>query len=41
MLFSLTSFRTPVSHQIQRHSPLVSARYAGDTALRFVAQQWS
>jgi hypothetical protein len=39
MLFSRTSFRIPVSHQIQRQSPLVPARCAGDTTVRLMAHR--
>ena len=39
MLFSHMSFRTPVSHQIQRQSPLVPARCAGDTTVRLMAHR--
>src|SRR5713226_5194107 len=36
MLFSHASFRTPVSHQIQRQSPPVPARCAGNTTVRVI-----
>jgi hypothetical protein len=39
MLFSHVSFRTQVSHQIQRQSPLVPARCAGDTTVRLMAHR--
>src|SRR5260370_34668968 len=39
MLFSHLAFQPPVSHQIQRQSPLVSARYAGNTAVRLMTHR--
>src|SRR5260370_42456688 len=39
MLFSHLVFRLPVSHQIQRQSPLVPSRCPGDTTVRLKAPQ--
>ena len=37
--FSHLVFQPPVSHQIQRQSPLVSARCAGNTTVRLMAHR--
>ena len=39
MLFSHLAFQPPVSHQIQRQSPLVSARCAGNTTVHLMAHR--
>jgi hypothetical protein len=39
MLFSHSVFRLPVSHQIQRQSPLVPARCAGNTTVHLMAHR--
>ena len=39
MLFSHLAFQPPVSHQIQRQSPLVSARCASDTTVHLMAHR--
>jgi len=39
MLFSHLVFQPPVSHQIQRQSPLVSARCAGNTTVHLMAHR--